>query len=72
MVVAALAGDDGDLLAVGKGSREVAHLITHAHGEGGLGEAGSDGRGGVVAGRAVGQFEVGSIRKNHVHDGGGC
>ena len=72
MVVAALAGDDGDLLAVGQGAREVAHLIAHAHGEGGLGEPGSDGRGGVVAGRAVGQFEVGSIRKNHVHDGGGC
>jgi len=48
MVGSDLAGNlrefvNADLLAVGEGPGEIADLVTHANGEGGLGEAGADG-----------------------------
>ena len=72
VIITALAGDDRNRLAIGQGPRQVAHLVANPHGKCRLCQAGADRGGGVKAGGAVGQFELGSIGKDHVHGGGGC
>ena len=46
---------------------EVAQLAVLAHGERGAREAGADRGGGIGARRAVGELELGSVRKGDVH-----
>ena len=72
VVITALAGDDGNLLAISQRPRQVAHLVAHTHGKCGLRQAGADRRRGIEASGAVGQLELGSIGKDHVHGGRGC
>ena len=53
-------------------AREVAHLAVLAHGERGAREARADRRGGVGAGRAVGELELGAVGKGDVHAATHC
>jgi hypothetical protein len=62
-----LGGDDLQRRAGDERAREVAHLAVLAHGERGARKARPDRRGGVRAGRAVGQLELGAIGKGDVH-----
>ena len=70
VVVAALRRDDLDRVAVGQGQGEVAHLVAHAHGDRGLGQARSDRGGGVVPGGPLGQLEPAAVGRVTVIGGG--
>ena len=63
----ALRRDDLQRLAGHERAREVAHLAVLAHGERGAREARADRRGGVGAGGAVGELELGAVGKGDVH-----
>jgi hypothetical protein len=62
--------DDRDGRAIGNGARKVAELAVDHDRDRGLGEAGTDRAGDVVAGRAVGKLEPGAVGKKDVHGAG--
>ena len=60
-------GDDRDLVAVGERPREVAHLAADLDRERGAREPGADRGGQVGAGRAVREFLLRAVGKDHMH-----
>ena len=67
VVVPALRGDDLDGVAVGQRRARGRGSLPDLDGDRGLGQAGADRRGGVVAGRPLGQVEAAPVGQEDVH-----